>query len=137
MIDRAFRINNTKDGFQNDFSDLTVTLKRNSFPVIDNIVKHYLNKNSNTNGSGNALSQNNSISFRYFNLPYIGNFSKLADINIKTLYKNFCSDFKIKLVFSFFKIKKKIHFKRPYSRWNSLVQEVTPVILVSLLAIFQ
>ena len=120
LIDRAFKIDNTRDGFQNYLNDLTLTYKRNSFlahvsHVIDNTVKQYLKKNSNTiNGSSNALSQNNSINFRYFKLPYIGNFSKLADIKFKTLVcKNLCSDFKIKLVFSSFKIKNFFTFKDP------------------------
>ena len=47
-------------------------------------------------------------------LPYISNFSKLADIKIKTLCKNLCSEFKIKLFFSSFKIKKNFFtFKDP------------------------
>ena len=58
-----------------------------------------------------GLSQNNSTNFRYFKLPYIGKFAKLADIKIKTLCKNLCSDFKIKLVFSSFKIKNLFTFK--------------------------
>ena len=58
-----------------------------------------------------VTSQNNSTNFRYFKLPYIGNFSKLADIKIKTLSKNFCSDVKIKVVFSSLKIKNLFTFK--------------------------
>jgi len=44
LIDRAYKINNTTQGFQNDIKNLSVILKRNLFPswLIDKSVKDYL-----------------------------------------------------------------------------------------------
>ena len=44
LIDRAYKINNTTQGFQNDINTLTTILKRNMFPswLIDKSVQGYL-----------------------------------------------------------------------------------------------
>ena len=46
LIDRAYKINNTTQGFQNDIKNLSVILKPNLFPswLIDKSVKGYLRK---------------------------------------------------------------------------------------------
>ena len=46
LTDRAYKINNTTQGFQNDIKNLSVILKRNLFPswLIDKSVKDYLRK---------------------------------------------------------------------------------------------
>ena len=44
LIDRAYKINNTTQGFQNNINTLTTILKRNMFPswLIDKSVQGYL-----------------------------------------------------------------------------------------------
>ena len=46
LIDRAYKINNTTQGFHNDIKNLSEILKRNMFPkwLIDKSVKGYLSK---------------------------------------------------------------------------------------------
>ena len=46
VIDRAYKINNTTQGFHNDIKNLSEILKRNMFPkwLIDKSVKGYLSK---------------------------------------------------------------------------------------------
>ena len=79
-------------------------MKRNSFPshIIDRTFKRYLDgsfsqKSRNTNDDNNT---------RYFKLPFVGHYSKVAKRKLRQLTKRFCkSDLTIKLVFTSFKIK--------------------------------
>ena len=110
LIDRTYKINNTSSGFQNDLIKLSDTLKRNSFPshIIDKTFKRYLNKPSNQK-SRNVNDENNT---RYFKLPFIGRYSRIAELKLRQLLKRFCeADLNIKLVFTSFKIKNMFSFK--------------------------
>ena len=110
LIDRTYKINNTSSGFQNDLIKLSDTLKRNSFPshIIDKTFKRYLNKPSNQK-SRNVNDKNNT---RYFKLPFIGRYSRIAELKLRQLLKRFCeADLNIKLVFTSFKIKNMFSFK--------------------------
>ena len=109
-IDRTYKINNTSSGFQNDLIKLSDTLKRNSFPshIIDKTFKRYLNKPSNQK-SRNVNDENNT---RYFKLPFVGRYSRIAQLKLRQLLKRFCeADLNIKLVFTSFKIKNMFSFK--------------------------
>ena len=83
LIDRTYKINNTSSGFQNDLIKLSDTLKRNSFPshIIDKTFKRYLNKPSNQK-SRNVNDENNT---RYFKLPFIGRYSRIAELKLRQL----------------------------------------------------
>ena len=81
-------------------------------------------------------------------LPFIGNFSNLTGIKIKQLSRCFCKDLNIiKVVFTSYRLKLRIFsvlkilfltLLNPLLSINYLiVRDVTPVILVRLLAIFQ
>ena len=104
LIDRIYKINNTSSGLQNDLNKLSDTLKRNSFPshIIDRTFKRYLDrsfcqKSRNTNDDNDT---------RYFKLPFVGHYSKIAKLKLRQLSKRFGkSDLTIKLVFTSFKIK--------------------------------
>ena len=103
LIDRFYKINNTSSGLQNDLNKLSDTLKCNSFPshIIDRTFKRYLDgsfsqKSRNTNDDNNT---------RYFKLPFVCHYSKIAKLKLRQLTKRFCkSDLTIKLVFTSFKI---------------------------------
>ena len=89
---------------------LSDTLKRNSFPshIIDKTFKRYLNKPSNQK-SRNVNDENNT---RYFKIPFIGRYSRIAELKLRQLLKRFCeADLNIKLVFTSFKIKNMFSFK--------------------------
>ena len=49
---------------------------------------------------------------RYFKLPFIGRYSRIAELKLRQLLKRFCeADLNIKLVFTSFKIKNMFSFK--------------------------
>ena len=74
LIDRAYKINNTTQGFHNDIKDLSEILKRNMFPewLIGKSVKGYLSKFSTT---GKDTSKCETSNCHFYNLPYIGYYS--------------------------------------------------------------
>ena len=116
LTNRIFKINNTKDGFSKDINQLAYTLKRNSFPahIINKITKPYLDSFDQLKNSIIQSTENSpEIDTRYFKLPYIGIFSKVAETKIKSLAKRFCTEINIKLVFSSYKIKNLFSFKDP------------------------
>ena len=117
LIDRAFKINNSKDGFEKDVTDIKTILKRNTFPsyLIDKVTQSYLDKttqNSNANLNQKPQSTNNSET-RYFKLPFIGKFSSFAQKKVRQLSKRFCDKLDIKLVFHSFKINRLFSVKDP------------------------
>ena len=105
LVDRAYRINNSLQPFNNDVKKLTPILKRNQFPehLINRVIKSYINHSSTS-----APSENNDT--LYFKLPYLL-FSNFAQRKVRTLIKRYCNNLKIKLVFSSFKIKNLIKVK--------------------------
>ena len=48
LVDRAYEINNTLQGFHKDIDNFIITLKRNMFPpkIIDRFIKQYMNNTS-------------------------------------------------------------------------------------------
>ena len=57
----------------------------------------------------NVNDENNT---RYFKLPFIGRYSRIAELKLRQLLKRFCeADLNIKLVFTSFKIKNMFSFK--------------------------
>ena len=71
LIDRAYKINNTTQGFHNDIKNLSEILKRNMFPkwLIDKSVKGYLSKVTTT---GKDASKCEISNCHFYKLPYIG-----------------------------------------------------------------
>ena len=114
LVHRTFKINNTNAGLNKDLNKLSEIFKRNCFPshFIDKISEQYLKtprQNSNKNVSNNTENTN----IHYLKLSYIGNYFRLTPIKIRQLYKRFCKDLSIKLMFYTFKIKTFFSFKDP------------------------
>ena len=110
LIGRIFKINKTSSGFHNDLIKLSDTLKRNSFPshIIDKTIKRYLKKPSDQKNR-NVNDENNT---RYFNLSFIGRYSRITELKLRQLLKRFCeTDLNVKSVFTSFKIKNMFSFK--------------------------
>ena len=113
LLDRAYKINNTLLGFNEDVKKLSYILKRNKFPdgLIQKVVKGYIdNINKSTALSAVSTSPVGLCTLYYFNLPYLpwSNFTKRK---LQTLVKRYCKGLKTKLVFSSFKIKNLIDVK--------------------------
>ena len=104
-MDRVYKINDSLLSFNNDVQKLTHIFKRNKFPeyLINRVVKTYLDKNGNS-----AQSDNNHA--LYFKVPYL-TFSNFAQHRVCTLFKRYCSNLIVKLVFFSFKIKNLIKVK--------------------------
>ena len=82
-IDRAYKINNTTQGFHNDIKNLSEILKRNMFPkwLIDKSVKGYLSKVTTTDKDAS----------------YTGR-------KISSIVNKYCKDLNVKIIFSPFKL---------------------------------
>ena len=102
IIDRAYKINNTRPAFHDDVIKIKDVLKRNSYPpfILDKIIKAYNGKihyNSKVSSDVNELV--------YFKLPYIGKYSEQFQKKITTkLCKQYCNENNVKIVFTSFKI---------------------------------
>ena len=112
-MDRFDKTNNTSKGFDNDFENLAKILNKNKFrtKLINKVTKQYLNLRF-----GQKPFENNTkvwTDTRFFKLPYIGNYSNIAQKKIQNLVKTFCKDIYIKAVLTSFKISNKFSYKYP------------------------
>ena len=105
LIDRAYKINNTTQGFQNDIKNLSVILKRNLFPewLIDKSVKGYLRKVKTTEQDVDTSTSDNS-NCHFYKLPYIGFYSTYTGKKISSIINKYCKDLNVKVIFSPFKL---------------------------------
>ena len=106
LIDRIYKVNNTRLGCRKDLKNLTHILKRNSFParVIENSINNYINKTSNNSETLNSDTGNVNVITNYFKLPYTGYFSSIVKKRIKRLVNIYCRNLNVQIVFSSFKI---------------------------------
>ncbi|XP_020906008.1 uncharacterized protein LOC110244161 [Exaiptasia diaphana] len=102
LIDRVYKINNTWIRFNEDLKNLKHILQRNLFPssLIDKCIENYLNNIFIARPDTQKVDQET----RYYKLPYIGHFSKIAQIKLDRLVKQHCKNINIKLAFTTFKI---------------------------------
>ena len=104
LIDRAYKINNTTQGFHNDIKNLSEILKRNMFPkwLIDKSVKGYLSKVTTT---GKDASKCEISNCHFYKLPYIGYYnSSYTGRKISSIVNKYCKDLNVKIIFSPFKL---------------------------------
>ena len=103
-----YKINNTWVGFHLDVKKLIFLLRKNCFPswVIDKIIHRYLSKKMNPSLTGQNVSSNSGkTSTHFYKVPYVGQFSKIAQTKLRQLIKPYCkADLDFKLVFSTFKL---------------------------------
>ena len=124
LIDRAYKINNSLEGFHIDLTGIYKILDLNQYPkkLYESITKTYLDnkdKSTNKNIQANNLSQDtianshndnmNNMSLQdstnFFKLPYLGNQSTNLKRKVFNICKKFCHKSKVKLVFTSCKIK--------------------------------
>ena len=103
LIDRAYKINNTTQGFQNDIKNLSVILKRNLFPnwLIDKSVKGYLRKVKTTEQD---TSRSDISNCHFYKLPYIGFYPSYTGKKISSIINKYCKDLNVKVIFPPFKL---------------------------------
>ena len=105
LIDRAYKINNTTQGFHKDIKNLSDILKRNMFPkwLIDKSVKGYLSKVRTT---GKDTSKCETANCHFSKLPYIGYYSSYTYTGrkISSIINKYCKDLSVKIIFSPFKL---------------------------------
>ena len=101
LIDRAYKINNTTQGFQNDINTLTTILKRNMFPswLIDKSVQGYLR-----NVTTKEAPKHDVSNYHFYKLPYIGFYSSYTSKKISSIINKYCKDLNVKVIFSPFKL---------------------------------
>ena len=101
LIDRAYKINNTTQGFQNDINTLTTILKSNMFPswLIDKSVQGYLR-----NVTTKEAPKHDVPNYHFYKLPYIGFYSSYTRKKISSIINKYCKDLNVKVIFSPFKL---------------------------------
>ena len=105
LVDRTYKMDNCLLSFNSDIKKLTHILKKNQYPkyLLNRVVRTYLDNNCNSVPSN----KNNTL---YFKLPYLP-LSNFAQRKVRTLVKRYCSNLKIRLAVSSFKIKIRIKVK--------------------------
>ena len=105
LIDRAYKINNTTQGFENDINTLTTILKRNTctcmFPswLIDKSVQGYLR-----NVTTKEAPKHDVSNCHFYKLPYIGFYSSYTRKKISSIVNKYCKDLNVKVIFSPFEL---------------------------------
>ena len=87
LIDRIFKINNTRDGFHEDIKKMDEILQKNDFPsklIAPNINKALKKKFDQKIDEKRTTEEN----IQYFKLPYIGSFSKISEQKLKSIIAN-------------------------------------------------
>ena len=82
---------------------------------INKVVKSYLDKQFDSQGQ---IEQNTDKDIRYFKLPYIGKYSKIAKERINTMIKKHCKDIDIRLIFTTSKIKDSFSTKDKFKAFS-------------------
>ena len=110
-MDRCYKINNTRTGFDKDLENLTKILNKNQFPtqLTNKVTKKYLNLKLDKRPPENNTEVKTDA--RFFKLPYIGKYSNIAQKKIQNLVKNFCKGIDVKVVLIPFEISSKFSYK--------------------------
>ena len=82
--------------------------------MIDNVIKKYLQNAINKTNTGSMSVEMPNIERRYFKLPFIGMYSKVTQNKIEKLYKRFCKNVRVKLVFTSDKLLQTFSYKDSY-----------------------
>ena len=103
LVDRIYKINNSKEGLEADIKEMSHTLQKNHFPsrMIDKITKKYLQSKSQNK---QQVENKEEEQVSYFKLPYLGKHSKQASDRVRKLSGELCKNTKIKIVFTSCKI---------------------------------
>ena len=121
LVDRIFKINNTTTGREKDLQQLSITLQRNSLPshLIDKIIKGYKNKFSSRptqNNTSTTIGKTVTTGIRYFNLPFVGDFSTVTRKKLKHSLEVFLQKYRYNNCFFFFQNQEFFQFQRSYCR---------------------
>ena len=105
MIDRAFKICSSRLEFQKCVDDLSVILQRNQFPftLIDKMCSEYVDSKS-VNNVSNVDVEMDTVTTKYYSIPYVGYFSNIAQKRVQKLISRYCIDLNIRLAFTSFKV---------------------------------
>ena len=112
LLDRAYKINNTFLGFNEEFKKLSYMLKKNQFPegLINSVVNKYLDKVHASTPFPVDSKPPDGLCVLYFKIPYLV-LSNFAQRKIRSMVKRYCKNLNIKLAFSSFKIKNLMNVK--------------------------
>ena len=117
LLDRTFKINSSRVGFDLDVRTLKSYLLRNLYPsrLIDKFVEKILEK---MQQKESEVEKKPEIEMgqesRYITLPYIGDYSKVAKIKINNLFKKFCKEnVRVNVVFTICKVRNYFSTKDP------------------------
>ena len=103
-MDRVFKINNSWPAFHKDIKDLTLILRKNLFPVrmVKKVINRYVSRATIRPSARCQVQQ--AVSTCYLKLPYVGCFNREAQKRLRKLVQRYCTNIKIKIAFSSFKV---------------------------------
>ena len=99
LIDRVYKINNTWAGFDCDIRNLVVNLQKNGYPIW--LINKFVNKRLREPTQNTAIEKSSN---KYFKLPYIGYYSRIAQRKINAIAKRYCHEVRVVLVFKTVKL---------------------------------
>ena len=103
LVDRSFKINSSWSGFDRDCNTICKNLQKNCFPK--HVIERYINAYVNQKHTDQSEKVESDLELRYFKLPFIGQFSSLAQKKINKIVGKYCNgSTKIKIIFTPFKI---------------------------------
>ena len=113
LVDRVYKISNSWLGFHKDIKDLTITLRKNLFPVrmVEKVINRYVSRATIHPSARYQVQQADST--YYFKLPYVGSFTREAQKRLRKLVQRYCTNIEIKLAFSSFKVGSMFSVKDP------------------------
>ena len=103
-MDRVFKINNSWPAFHKDIKDLTLILRKNLFPVrmVKKVINRYVSRATIRPSARCQVQQ--AVSTCYLKLPYVVCFNREAQKRLRKLVQRYCTNIKIKIPFSSFKV---------------------------------
>ena len=115
LVDRIYKINNTKEGLDNDLNSMSLVLQKNLYPsfLISNVIRNYFDQVASVNQQVSDQTENK---VTYFKLPYIGTLSTKIRKKIKALCSKYCKETIVNLVFTSCKIGDYLSTKDPISK---------------------
>ena len=113
LVDRVYKINNSWPVFHKDIKDLTLILRKNLFPVrmVEKVINRYVSRATIRPSASSQVQQ--AVSTYYFKLTYVGSFTREAQKRLRKLVQRYCTNIKIKLAFSSFKVGSMFRLKNP------------------------
>jgi len=104
LVDRVYKINKSWQGFHKDIKHLTLTLRKNLFPVdiVEKVINRYVSKAASRPSASTQVQQ--AVSTYYFKLPYVGSFTRERQKSLRKFVQGYCTNIELSQLFLLLKL---------------------------------